>query len=78
MFEEIDVGQLDYFIHRLRRRSGRKKSVLRKANQVYKAICSTDNETLLFPNSLDTELCHHMATYLADCRETQDTCCLEE
>ncbi len=68
MFEEMDVGQLDYFIHKLKRRSLRKKSVSRKKSQVYKAICSTENETLLFPQSVESELCHQIAVFLAESR----------
>ena len=65
MFEEINVGQLDYFIHKVKRRSKRQKSSTRKGQQVYKAICSTENETLLFPQDVDSDICHRIASFLS-------------
>eukprot|EP00794_Sanderia_malayensis_P016986 gene16986-18698_t len=74
MFEEMEIGQLDYFIHKLRRRSNRKKSLTRKKQQLYKAICSTENEVLLFPQEVNSELCHRMAIFLAEIREDEANC----
>ncbi len=72
MFEEMDVGQLDYFIYKLRRRSRRKKSVARKKHQVYKAICSTENETLLFPTEIESDTCYRIAAFLAESRNSEE------
>ena len=68
MFVNVDIGQLDYFLHGLARKTLRKKSVFRKKAQLYKAVCSTENETLLFPDDIDTELCRRIAICLAQQR----------
>jgi len=69
MFEEIAAGQLDYFIHKLQRKSKRRISQARKAQQTYKAILSTNNETLLFPSHISSDICHQVALCLTDSRE---------
>ena len=69
MFEEIAAGQLDYFIHKLRRKSKRRVSQARKAQQMYKAVLSTNNETLLFPSHISSEVCHQVALFLTESRE---------
>lgn len=68
MFVDINIGQLDYFMHGLRRRTTRKKSIFRKKAQLYKAVCSTENETLLFPADADNEICRRIAICLAEQR----------
>ena len=69
MFEEVAAGQLDYFIHKLQRRTKRKISQARKAQQMYKAILFTENETLLFPSHISSDICHQIALCLTDSRE---------
>ena len=69
MFVDVDVGQLDFFMHGLKRRTNRKKSIFRKKQQFYKAVCSTENETLLFPEETNTELCRRIAICLAELRD---------
>ena len=66
--EEVDIGQLDYFMHGLKRKTNRKKSIFRKKAQIYKAVSSTENETLLFPEHVDTEICRRIAICLTDQR----------
>lgn len=68
LFVDVDVGQLDYFMHGLKRKTDRKKSVFRKRAQIYKAVSSTENETLLFPENIDTEVCRRIAICLAEQR----------
>jgi len=57
LFLECEQGQLDYFMHGLKRRTMRKKSLVRKKEQVYKAITTSENEALLFPEFVDIEIC---------------------
>lgn len=66
MFVDVDIGQLDYFIHGLRRKTQRKKSIFRKKAQFYKAVSTPENETLLFPDDTDTELCRRIGICLAE------------
>ena len=54
---EEEVGTLDFFLHGLRRRSTRKKSIARKNAQLYKTVTTSDNEALIFPIETDSELC---------------------
>ena len=68
MFVDVDVGQLDYFLHGLKRKTDRKKSMFRKQAQIYKAVCSTENETLLFPEDMDTNICREIALFMAALR----------
>lgn len=68
LFVDVDVGQLDYFLHGLKRKTDRKKSIFRKKAQLYKSVSSTENETLLFPEHIDTELCRRIAICLAEQR----------
>lgn len=68
LFVDVDIGQLDYFMHGLKRKTNRKKSIFRKKAQIYKAVSSTENETLLFPEHVDTEICRRIAICLADQR----------
>ncbi|KAL9979514.1 hypothetical protein ACROYT_G017188 [Oculina patagonica] len=68
LFVDVDIGQLDYFMHGLKRKTGRKKSIFRKKAQIYKAVSSTENETLLFPEHIDTEICRRIAICLAEQR----------
>lgn len=59
-FIELDIGQLDYFVHGLRRKTQRKKSLVRKQGQQYKSITTNENEALLFAKNTDTDLCHRI------------------
>lgn len=68
LFVDVNVGQLDYFLHGLKRKTDRKKSIFRKKAQLYKSVSSTENETLLFPDHIDTELCRRIAICLAEQR----------
>ena len=68
LFVDVNIGQLDYFMHGLKRRTDRKKSIFRKKAQIYKAVSSTENETLLFPEHIDTEICRRIAICLAEQR----------
>lgn len=68
LFVDVNVGQLDYFMHGLKRKTDRKKSIFRKKAQIYKAVSSTENETLLFPEHIDTEVCRRIAICLAEQR----------
>lgn len=66
MFVDVDIGQLDYYVHGLRRKTNRKKSVFRKKAQFYKAVSTSENETLLFPEETNTELCRRIAICLSE------------
>jgi len=68
LFVDVNIGQLDYFMHGLKRKTNRKKSIFRKKAQIYKAVSSTENETLLFPEHVDTEVCRRIAICLAEQR----------
>lgn len=68
LFVDVNIGQLDYFMHGLKRKTERKKSIFRKRAQIYKAVSSTENETLLFPERIDTEVCRRIAICLAEQR----------
>ncbi|XP_065653653.1 uncharacterized protein LOC136071896 [Hydra vulgaris] len=61
LFLEQEIGQLDYFMHKLKRRTFRKKSMLRKCAQIYKSVTTSENEALIFPSDFDKELCHLIA-----------------
>ena len=69
MFVDVDVGQLDYFLHGLKRKTNRKKSIYRKKAQIYKAVCSSENETLLFPEDTDTDICRQIAICMSSVRD---------
>lgn len=68
LFVDVNIGQLDYFMHGLKRKTDRRKSIFRKKAQIYKAVSSTENETLLFPQHVDTEICRRIAICLAEQR----------
>lgn len=68
VFLDINIGQLDFFMHGLKRKTSRKKSIFRKKAQLYKAVCSTENETLLFPADADNEICRRIAICLSELR----------
>lgn len=68
LFVDVNIGQLDYFMHGLKRKTDRRKSIFRKKAQIYKAVSSTENETLLFPEHIDTEICRRIAICLAEQR----------
>lgn len=57
VFMEEEVGTLDFYLHGLRRRSQRKKSIARKNAQLFKTITTGDKEALIFPLETDSELC---------------------
>lgn len=60
MFLELEMGQLDFFIHGLRRRTERKKSLFRKQAQYFRSITTSENDALIFPQHTDVELCHRI------------------
>jgi hypothetical protein len=57
LFLEEEIGTLDFFLHGLRRKSQRKKSIAPKNAQLYKTLTTSDNEALIFPLDADSELC---------------------
>lgn len=60
VFLEDAAGQLDFFIHGIKRKSERKKSFLRKQEQIYNSIATGENEILVFPRSCETSHCRQI------------------
>jgi len=57
LFLDNDFGQLDFFIHGLKRHTVRKKSFTRKQSQTYNTLTTSENEVLIFPLAADLSLC---------------------
>ena len=55
-------------MHGLKQRTQRKKYISRKKAQIYKAVSSTENETPLSPEHIDTEVCRRIAICLSEKR----------
>ena len=55
-FFEVDIGMLDSFVHGLKRKSYRKKSMARKNSQMLKVVSTGNNDALLFPLDTSDEL----------------------
>ena len=60
IFYDNHYGQLDYFIHGIKRHTDRKKSLARKQAQTYNALTTSNNEVLIFPAGTEVSLCRQI------------------
>lgn len=61
MFVDTDFGQLDYYIHGLKRKTERRKSFIRKQDQIYKTLVTSENDIFIFPKSTEVTLCQQIS-----------------
>jgi len=60
IFYDNHYGQLDYFIHGIKRHTDRKKSLARKQAQTYNTLTTSNNEVLIFPARTKVSLCRQI------------------
>jgi len=60
IFYDNHYGQLDYFIHGIKRHTDRKKSLARKKAQTFNTLTTSNNEALIFPAKTDMSLCRQI------------------
>jgi len=67
IFLDEQFGQLDYFIHGIKRHTVRKKSLARKKDQMYRALVTNNNEVLIFPSYVELSHCRQICSVYKQC-----------